>query len=70
MSRGLLLNHEYIAAHLIDFINADVSVFEIFEEGDLEKILVIANLTSDDLTPLLEQCFSIKPNSNLCSFAI
>ncbi|EAY12300.1 ankyrin repeat protein, putative [Trichomonas vaginalis G3] len=54
MSRGIILNFEYIGAHIKDYIN-DNKFFDTFEIEDIETIMKYANLTPSDFDTLLKQ---------------
>ncbi|EAY01250.1 hypothetical protein TVAG_027180 [Trichomonas vaginalis G3] len=58
MSRGIVLNYEYIGSHIKDYIQED-KLFSIFEVEDIESIMKFANLTPDDFNSLLAQSHSV-----------
>ncbi|EAY08303.1 hypothetical protein TVAG_401570 [Trichomonas vaginalis G3] len=64
MSRGIVLNYEYIGSHIKDYIQED-TLFSTFEVEDIESIMKFANLTPDDFNSLLVQSHSVISASKL-----
>lgn len=66
MNQGLILNYEYIAAHINDFIN-NGTVGNIFETRDIKLALKSAILTPDDFENLLKQINNTNSTKELYS---